>query len=29
MNIYDQVLDREYIYLEVYIKKRRTIEDIS
>ena len=29
MNIYDQVIGREYTYLKVYTKKRRAIEDIS
>ena len=29
MNIYDQVIDRKYTYLEAYTKKRRTIKDIS
>ena len=29
MNIYDQVIGREYTYLGVYIKKRRAIENIN
>ena len=29
INIYDQIIGRKYTYLEAYIKKRRTIEDIS
>ena len=29
MNAYDQVIGREYTYLGAYIRKRRTIKDIS
>ena len=29
MNIYDQVIDREYTYLKVYIRKRRAIKNIN
>ena len=29
INIYDQVIGREYTYLKAYIRKRRAIEDIS
>ena len=29
VNVYDQVIGRKYIYLGVYTKKRRVIEDIS
>ena len=29
VNVYDQIIGREYIYLGVYIKKRRFIEDIN
>ena len=29
INVYDQVIGREYTYLGAYIKKRRTIEDVS
>ena len=29
MNVYDQVIGRGYTYLRAYIRKRRTIEDIS
>ena len=29
MNVYDQVISREYTYLGVYIRRRRAIEDIS
>ena len=29
MNIYDQVIDREYTYLEAYIRRKRAIKDIS
>ena len=29
INIYDQVIGRGYTYLGAYIRKRRTIEDIS
>ena len=29
MNIYDQVIGRRYTYLRAYIRRRRTIEDIS
>ena len=29
INIYDQVIGRKYTYLKAYIRKRRTIEDIS
>ena len=29
VNVYDQFIGREYIYLEAYIKKRRAIKDIN
>ena len=29
INVYDQVIDRGYIYLGAYIKKRKAIEDIG
>ena len=29
MNVYDQVIGREYTYLEAYVRRRRTIKDIS
>ena len=29
MNIYNQIIGREYTYLRAYIKKRRAIEDIN
>ena len=29
INVYDQVIGREYIYLRIYARKRRVIEDIS
>ena len=29
MNIYNQVINRKYTYLGAYIKKRRTIKDVS
>ena len=29
MNVYDQIISRKYTYLGAYIRKRRTIEDVS
>ena len=29
INVYDQVINRGYIYLGVYTKKRKVIEDIN
>ena len=29
MNVYDQIIGRGYIYLEIYVKKRRAIKDIN
>ena len=29
MNVYDQVIGRGYIYLKVYTRRKRAIEDIS
>ena len=29
VNVYDQFIDRRYIYLGIYTKKRRTIKDIN
>ena len=29
INIYNQVIDREYTYLKAYTRKRRTIKDIN
>ena len=29
VNVYDQVINREYRYLVMYTKKRKTIENIS
>ena len=29
VNVYDQFINREYIYLGAYIRRRRTIKDIN
>ena len=29
VNVYDQIINRRYIYLEAYIRRRRVIEDIN
>ena len=29
VNVYDQIIGREYIYLRVYTKKKKIIKDIS